>query len=241
MPRPNGGLDSGELVFTTRENSDALQRSIERGEARRIARGVVTTNVRSPLEEVVHRNWARIAAHYAPGATVVDRTFFDGGPAGDGTVVLDVGPDGTRRTKPIELPGLRIVTRRGPGPVTGDVPFMDGLRFSGQVRAYLDNLRPARARGGARRTLTNRHCWPSPPGGEFRGPLTTLRSSPSTRRISRTTSKAPDSRSTRRATSSSAESSPLLAPMTPTTSRARTSLSARALPTLCHRARATSS
>src|SRR4051794_18854665 len=153
MTRPNGS-ETSEIVFPTRENSQALQRRIDRGTARRIGRGIVTTDTRSPLEQVVRRNWARIAAHLVPGATVVDRSFFDGGPGPDGTIVLDVGPDGTRRTRPIELPGLRIVTRVGPGPVAGDVPFMQGLHYSSEVRAYLDNLRASRARGGARRTLT---------------------------------------------------------------------------------------
>ena len=106
------------------------------------------------MEQIVRRNWAAITAHLVPGATVVDRSFFDGGPANDGTVVLDAGPAGTRRTTPIELPGLRLVTRIGAGPVTGDVPFTHGLHFSGQTRAYLDNLKPSRARGSVRRTLT---------------------------------------------------------------------------------------
>jgi hypothetical protein len=153
MARPNRRLSDDEVVFTTRESSDAWQRAIARGEARRIGRGVVTTNRSATLAKVVRRNWSRIAAHFAPGATVVDRSFFDGGPASDGTIVLDVGPSGSRRTRPIEIPGLRIVTRVGPGPIAGDVPFTDGLHFSGQTRAYLDNLRPARARGGRRRTL----------------------------------------------------------------------------------------
>lgn len=153
MARPNRLLSDDEIVFTTRENSDAWQRAIARGEARRIGRGVVTANRSASLEKVVRRNWSRIAAHYAPGATVVDRSAFDGGPASDGTIVLDVGPNGSRSTRPIEIPGLRIVTRVGPGPIAGDVPFTDGLHFSGQTRAYIDNLRPARARGGVRRTL----------------------------------------------------------------------------------------
>ncbi|MDP2713130.1 MAG: Fic family protein [Solirubrobacteraceae bacterium] len=147
-------MSDGEIVFTTRDDSDAWQRAIARGEARRIGRGIVTTNRSAPLDKVVRRNWSPIAAHYAPGATVVDRSFFDGGPADDGTLVLDVGPGGSRRTRPIEIPGLRIVIRVGPGPIAGDVPFTDGLHFSGQTRAYLDNLRPARARGGVRRTLS---------------------------------------------------------------------------------------
>lgn len=154
MARTNRRLSDDEIVFTTRESSDSWQRALARGDARRIGRGIVTTNRSAPLEKVVRRNWSRIAAHYAPGATVVDRSFFEGGPAADGTLVLDVGPSGSRRTRPIELPGLRIVTRVGPGPIVGDVRFTDGLHFSGQTRAYLDNLRPTRARGGVRRTLS---------------------------------------------------------------------------------------
>lgn len=154
MARAKRRLSDGEVVFTTREDSDAWQRAVQRGEARRIARGVVTTNRRAPIEQVVRRNWSRIAARYTPGATVVDRSFFEGGPATDGTLVLDVGPSGTRRTRPIELPGLRIVTRVGPGVIERDVPFTDGLHFSGETRAYLDNLRPTRARGHVPRTLS---------------------------------------------------------------------------------------
>ena len=113
-----------------------MSRAIKRGEARRIARGIVTTNAHSPLEQVVRRNWAPIAAHLVPGATVVDRSFFNGGPARDGTVVLDVGPDGTRRTAPITLPGLRIVTRVGPGPVFWRCAVLRMVCTSGQVRTF---------------------------------------------------------------------------------------------------------
>jgi hypothetical protein len=154
VTRANSAQLDTEIVFTTSENSATLKRAVDRGEARRISRGIRTTNSRTPIEQVVRRNWSQIAGHLVPGGTVVDRSFFDGGPAQDGTVVLDVGPAGTRRTTPITLPGLRIVTRVGPGPVPGDVPFTHGLHYSGQVRAYLDNLQPSRARGGVRRTLT---------------------------------------------------------------------------------------
>ena len=154
MARVNRIEPDGEIVFTSSEVSGVMSRAIDRGEARRIARGIVTTNTHGPIEQVVRRNWAQIAAHLVPGGTVVDRTFFDGGPAPDGTVVLDVGPEGTRRTTPIALPGLRIVTRVGPGSLPGDVPFMHGLHYSGQVRAFLDNLKPTRSRAGVRRTLT---------------------------------------------------------------------------------------
>ena len=55
----------------------------------------------------------------------------------------------------VRLPGLTLRPRQGPGPVEGDMPFIDGLYFSGPARKFLDNLRPSRARNGSlARTLS---------------------------------------------------------------------------------------
>jgi hypothetical protein len=101
----------------------------------------------SPLEQVARRNWHRIAAGYFPGAVVVDRSAFEARPSDDGSVFLDVGSRRTRR-EAVKLPGLTLRPRSGPGPVEGDMPFMDGLYFSGPARKFLDNLRPSRSHNG---------------------------------------------------------------------------------------------
>jgi hypothetical protein len=107
-----------------------------------------------PLEQVSLRNWQRIAAGYFPGAVVVDRSAFEAKPSDDGSLFLDVGMQRTRR-EAVRLPGLTLRPRQGPGPVEGDMPFMDGLYFSGPARKFLDNLRPSRTRNGATsRTLS---------------------------------------------------------------------------------------
>ncbi|HEX4305008.1 MAG TPA: Fic family protein [Solirubrobacterales bacterium] len=107
-----------------------------------------------PLDRVGRRNWQRIAAGYFPGAVVVDRSAFDAMPSKDGSLFLDVGPERTRR-EAVKLPGLTLRPRPGPGPVEGDMPFMDGLYFSGPARKFLDNMRPSRPRNGdASRTLS---------------------------------------------------------------------------------------
>lgn len=123
------------------------------GEARRIARSLFTRNVDEPLEAVVRRNWAAVAAQYVPGGVIVDRSAFEARPSADGSLFLDAGPD-WRSNRTFKVPGLWIRPRRGPGPQDGDMPHMNGLFYSSRPRAWLDNMRSSRARGGAARTLT---------------------------------------------------------------------------------------
>ena len=102
----------------------------------------------------MRRNWQRIAALYFPDAVVADRSAIDAKPAEDGSLFLDVGMSRARR-EPLRLPSLTIRPRSGPGPIAGDMPFMDGLHFSGPARKFLDNMRPSRAsRVGVARTLS---------------------------------------------------------------------------------------
>src|SRR5665811_613851 len=73
-------------------------------------------------------------------------------PSADGSLFLDAGPEYTRR-RPVRLPGLTLLPRRGPGPMAGDMPHLEGLHFSSRPRAFLDNMRGSRARDGVSRTL----------------------------------------------------------------------------------------
>jgi Fic/DOC family len=145
--------DQPEVFASDATTSVAVHRAVQAGRARRIARGVFTRNTSEPIESVVARNWAAIAAHYAPDGVVVDRSAFEAKPSGDGSLVLDGGPElKARRTH--ELPGLRLRVRPGPGPLPGDMPYLTGLYFSSRPRAWLDNMAASRARGGVSRTLS---------------------------------------------------------------------------------------
>jgi hypothetical protein len=138
-------------VFHTTEHA-AASRATRRGDLRRLARGLYTTNLDEPAEQLVRRRWLDVAAIYFPGAVIVDRSAIDGRPAEDGSLFLDAGP-GRRAGATKRLPGLVLRARPGPGVVEGDMPFGD-LHRSGQARTALDNMRPSRARAGVARTLS---------------------------------------------------------------------------------------
>jgi hypothetical protein len=129
------------------EDARWASRAAARGEIRRLARGLYSTNLDEPAEQLVRRRWADVAALYFPGAVVVDRSAVLAAPTDDGLLFLDSGPEPVR-PRPVDLPGLRLRPRSGPGRVEGDMPFMD-LWMSGSARLLLDNMRPSRARAGA--------------------------------------------------------------------------------------------
>lgn len=154
MPRPTTTFslaDQAEVFFSTTATSRAIRRHLAAGEVRHIAGRLYTRNLGDPLEEVVRRRVWDVAAGYFPGAVIADRTAFQLQPLGpEGSIFLC---SATRRV--VRLPGVVLNCRRGPGPVSGDQPFLgDALFISSWPRRFLDNMRPSRARGGIDRTLS---------------------------------------------------------------------------------------
>jgi len=133
------------------EDSRWASRAAARREIRRLARGLYTTNLDEPAEQLVRRRWYDVAALYFPGAVIVDRSAASAGPASDGSVFLDIGPR-PLNPRPVELAGLTLRPRTGPGPVEGDRRFVN-LHMSSTARTMLDNMRASRARTSVPRTL----------------------------------------------------------------------------------------
>ncbi len=60
-----------------------------------------------------------------------------------------------QRSRPLELPGLVIRPRPGPGPLASDLLWAAGLHITGAPRTVLDNLAPSFSRAGKQaRTLS---------------------------------------------------------------------------------------
>lgn len=138
--------DFPEVFLSNAAISRKVGAAVKAGGARKLGPRLYTRNMAESLEQVARRNWHRIAAGYFPGAVVVDRSAFEAKPSRDGSIFLDVGDRARRET--VKLPGLILRPRSGPGPVEGDMPFMDGLYFAGPARKFLDNMRMSRPRNG---------------------------------------------------------------------------------------------
>ena len=133
-----------EAFVSNARISREVHRRVASGQLRKLASRLYTSNVADPAEAVVRRNLWSIAAGYFPGAVVADRTALELAPASDGSVCLV-----TARGTDIELPGIVLRVRRGAPAQEDDRPFMgQALHLSSPARAYLDNLRASRARGG---------------------------------------------------------------------------------------------
>ena len=147
--RPTALPETGEVIVSHAGISRNVSRLVASGRLRKLASRLYTSDLNGDPDAIVRRNRWDIVAGYFPGALVADRTALEFEPADDGSVCL-VTPTGSD----IDLPGLRLRPRRGAGPTAEDRPFMAGLFLSSQARAFLDNLRPSRARRGrCRRTL----------------------------------------------------------------------------------------
>ena len=138
-----------EIVFGGGTGSSRVSRAVARGELRKIGPALYTSNLADDAARVVGRHVWEIVAHYVPGAVVSHRTAFEGRPSQDGTVFMtsSVG-------KRLDLPGLRLRVNKGPAALPGDQPFVNGLGLASEARLLLENLGIARARGGARRSVS---------------------------------------------------------------------------------------
>lgn len=130
--------------------SDAVYEAVGRGELRKIGSRLYTRNLTEDPERLVRRNWYHLVTSYYPDALITDRTALENKPAEDGSVFLV-----SAKTSETKLPGLTLRPRQGAGPIDSDKPFAGGALLASTPRAYLENMRASRARGGRiARTLT---------------------------------------------------------------------------------------
>jgi len=141
---PTKSLDAlPEVFISTTELSSVVARAVDHGSVRQLGPKLYTKNLKDAPETIVRRHAWLVIAAYAPGALIADRTALENAPASDGSVFII-----SNRKRDITLPGLTIRPRKGPPPLSGDLPFIGGLFLSSTARAYLDNMAPSRRRNG---------------------------------------------------------------------------------------------
>lgn len=120
---------------------DFVYRKTKEGHLRKIGSRLYTRNLEDTPEAIVKRNIWPLVAAYFPGALIADRTALEHKPSEDGTIFII-----SEKKRGIDLPGFHIQPRKGVEALSSDRPFVGGLYISSQARAYLENMRPSRAR-----------------------------------------------------------------------------------------------
>lgn len=131
-----------EVFVSDSSISKAVYEAVERGKLRKLGSRLYTRNMDEDPKRLIRRNWYSLIASYYPDGLIADRTALENKPAEDGSVFLI-----SAKRREVELPGLTFRPRVGPPPIDSDRPF-SGVRLASIPRAYLENLRESRARGG---------------------------------------------------------------------------------------------
>jgi Fic/DOC family protein len=140
-----------EVFISNAGLASAVSREVKLGRLRKIGSRLYTRNLTESPDKIVQRNlWPLVAAHL-PGALIADRTALENRPAADGSLFLIAN-----HKRDIALPGVTLRPRKGPPPLESDRPFVGSLRIASPARAFLENMRPSRARDGMARTLSKR-------------------------------------------------------------------------------------
>ena len=129
------------LVFADDLPDSTIHDRVARGELKRLARGIYTTDTASDLNGVVRREWRQIVGRRFPGAVVTDRSAPWAQPH-DGYLFV-----ASTRNAVLELPGVTVVSRKAVGPMEGDIAIGADVYLASRPRALLDNTRATRVRG----------------------------------------------------------------------------------------------
>jgi Fic/DOC family len=133
-------MDSS-IIFAGDLPDSTLHDRVSRGDLVRLARGIYTTDLIDDTVSVSRRHWREIVGRQFPGAVVTDRSAVWAQPH-DGYLFVASGRVGT-----LELPGLTVVSRKGPSAIEGDIAVGAGVHLASRPRALLDNTRSTRKRG----------------------------------------------------------------------------------------------
>jgi hypothetical protein len=129
------------IIFADEVPTSTLHYRVARGELLRLARGIYTPDINADPSDVVRRTWREIVSRRFPDAVITDRSAVWAQPH-DGYLFISSSRQGT-----LDLPGVIVVSRKGPGAIEGDVAMGAGVHLASRPRALIDNTRPTRKRG----------------------------------------------------------------------------------------------
>jgi hypothetical protein len=135
------------VFLSTAKTSVAIKFAEKKGQVRKIAPRLYTSNMKDSPAQIVSQNRWQILDLLVPGGVISHRSALERSISPDGKVYVT-----NQYQRKIELPGLVIAQIKGPGPVEGDMPMLS-FHISSHARAFLENLSPSRAKGGEAKIL----------------------------------------------------------------------------------------
>lgn len=144
-------LQLQEVIFSSSdpEISRQISRMEKKGDIRKIAPRIYTSNLEESPGQIIQRNIFQILGKLYPGAILSHRSALEFKPTEDFQIFLTY-----TYAKKIELPGIILNFFNGEKPIEGDSKFVGELYVSSQERAFLENLQPARITGREPKNLS---------------------------------------------------------------------------------------
>jgi Fic family protein len=140
-----------EIIFATSDS--ALNRQLRKlevkGQIKKIAPRIYTSNLREAKEVIIRRNIFTILGKLYPGAVLSHRSALEYKPTAADQIFVTY-----TYTKKIELPGITIRFMEGKPAIKGDNLFSGELFVAQQERAFLENLQSSRQVGATSKTIT---------------------------------------------------------------------------------------
>jgi Uncharacterized conserved protein len=146
----NCGIRMSTLYFVTdRKSRDSLRNGYRRGELFRIRQGIyIDSSNKNDVENILNQQWYKIAKYLFEDAIAVFRTAVELKPV-EGRIYLLVR--GLKR-RTVTVGPLQFVVDSGIVD-KGIEPFVPEMNRSNLPRQWLENLTPARAKSGIKKTL----------------------------------------------------------------------------------------
>lgn len=139
-----------EVVFSSSDPSGSkrISQLEKRGQLKKIAPRIYTSNLEAAPEEIIKRNVFSILGNLYRGAVLSHRSALEFKPTSTGQLFVTY-----TYTKKIKLPGVTLNFQKGSGSLPGDYPFSGELYVSQRPRAFLENLQTSRNPGPDSKTL----------------------------------------------------------------------------------------
>lgn len=140
-----------EIVFASSNKAESrrIGALLKKGEIRKIAPRIYTSNFSDEPASIIKRNWFHILSGLYPDALLSHRSALEFVPTSNSYIFLTY-----TYTEKVQLPGLTIQFLDGPSRIEGDNVFFGNLHASQEARAFLENLQETKRKAAEPKILT---------------------------------------------------------------------------------------